>query len=312
MLSNTSTSKEFPVVSIGVPTYNGAKRIHKALDSIWNSNYPNLEVIICDNCSTDNTQEICEKEARERSEVRYFRHKENLGILRNFEFALDVATGEYFMWIADDDIVEPDVLTRYVEFLESNPDYSLVSGKIRYWVADQFSHFETASFEQDRPSRRVVGYYLWVTWGGLFHGFMRRKVAQKVPTRKVYGNDWHFVANMAYLGKIKTFDYIGYNKHLGGSSGDWSRYAKSLGEPFWVGKFPMVKIALDAYRELYRSPTFNNMPGLQKFSTGILSFLSVLYKNLPQRLRFNIKKEDYYRPPRPKKEIVNIREQVEQ
>src|SRR5690606_13586370 len=96
--------------------------------------------IICDNCSTDNTQEICEQTAREHPEVRYIRHKENLGILRNFEFALEQATGQYFMWVADDDIIEPGVLTRYVEFLEANREYSLVSGKIRYWVGDLFSH----------------------------------------------------------------------------------------------------------------------------------------------------------------------------
>lgn len=308
MLSDTS--KEFPLVSIGVPTYNGANRIHRALNSIWNSNYPNLEVIICDNCSTDRTQEICEQTARDHPQVRYFRHKENLGILRNFEFALDVATGKYFMWIADDDEVEPDVLAKYVDFLESHPDYSLVTGKIRYWVGDQVDHFEMASFEQDRPSRRVVAYYMWVIWGGLFHGFMRCDVAQRVPTRKVYGNDWHFVANMAYLGKIKTLDFVGYSKHMGGSSGNWVKYAKSLGESAWVGRFPFVKIAIDAFREFYRSPTFENMPGLTKFSAASSSGLAVLYKLLPQRLRHNIKKADYYRPLRPRGEAMEIREQM--
>jgi glycosyltransferase involved in cell wall biosynthesis len=307
MATNSSTS-DYPLLSIGVPTYNGAKRIHKALNSIWNSGYPNLEVIICDNCSTDNTQEICEQTAREHPEVRYIRHKENLGILRNFEFALEQATGQYFMWVADDDIIEPGVLTRYVEFLEANREYSLVSGKIRYWVGDLFSHFEQKTFEQASPARRFVEYYLWVQWGGLFHGLMRCDLAQKVPTRKVYGNDWHFVATMAYLGKIKTFDYIGYNKHLGGSSGHWARYAKSLGEPFWVGKFPMVKISIDAFRELYRSPVFNDMPALKKFWTGILAFLAVMYKHVPQRLRHNVPKEEYYKPPRPKSEIINLRE----
>jgi glycosyltransferase involved in cell wall biosynthesis len=308
MSSNSSTSKEYPLLSIGVPTYNGAKRIHKAMHSIWNSGYPNLEVIICDNCSTDNTQQICEQEAREHPEVRYYRHKENLGILRNFEFALAQATGQYFMWVADDDIIEPGVLTKYVDFLESNREYSLVSGKIRYWVGDLFSHFEEKNFEHESPTRRYVQYYLWVRWGGLFHGLMRCDLAQKVPTRMVYGNDWHYVATMAYLGKIKTFDYVGYNKHLGGSSGNWAKYAKSLGEPFWVGRFPMAKIAIDAFLELYRSPVFDDMPALKKFGTGFLAFWAAMYKNLPERLRFNIPKEERYKPPIPKTDIINLRE----
>jgi hypothetical protein len=50
------------------------------------------------------------------------------------------------------------------------------------------------------------------------------------------------------------------------------------------------------------------MPGLKKFSTGVLAFMAVMYKHLPQEWRHNIKKEEYYKPPRPKTEIINLRE----
>src|SRR5690606_2022399 len=156
--------------------------------------------------------------------------------------------------------------------------------------------------------RRYVQYYLWVRWGGLLHVLSRCGLAQQFPTRMVYGNDCHYVATMAYLGKIKTFDYVGYNKHLGGSSGNWAKYAKSLGEPFWVGRFPMAKIAIDAFLELYRSPVFDDMPALKKFGTGFLAFWAAMYKNLPERLRFNIPKEERYKPPIPKTDIINLRE----
>lgn len=287
---NNATEKEYPLVSIGLPTYNGAKRIHRALNSIWAQSYPNLEVTICDNCSTDNTQELCEQVAREHPEVRYVRHKENLGILPNFEFALAEAKGKYFMWLADDDALEPEVLFSYVDFLEGNPEYHLVTGSIRYWRDGKENHFEMVNLENDNAKKRVIDYYLWVLWGGMFHGFMRTEVAQKVPTRKAYGNDWHFVANMAYLGKVKTLDFIGYNKYLGGSSGNAVRFAKSIKEPWWVGRFPIVKIGLDAYLELYRSPTFDRMPVSEKFFTAVSSAIVVLYKQLPTVLRHNINK----------------------
>lgn len=298
------SAKEYPLVSIGLPTYNGAKRIHRALNSIWAQNYPNLEVTICDNCSTDNTQELCEQVAREHPEVRYFRHKENLGILPNFEFALAQATGKYFMWLADDDALEPEVIFKYVDFLEQNPDYHLVTGRIRYWKDGQEHHHEMVSLENDNPRKRVVDYYHWVLWGGMFHGFMRTEVAQKVPTRKVYGNDWHFVANMAYLGRLKTLDFVGYNKYLGGSSGNWARYARSLNEPRWVGSLPVVKIALDAYKEPYRSPVFDGMPAGQKFLTAISSAAVVLYKLLPARLRHNVNKDDYFTSVQPSNQLA--------
>lgn len=295
--------KEYPMISIGVPTYNGAKRIHKALDSIWAQRYPNLEVIICDNCSTDGTGELCEQVAREHPEVRYIRHKENLGILPNFEFALTQAKGKYFMWLADDDALEPEVLNKYVDFLERNDKYHLVTGRIRYWKNGKEHHHEMITLENDKPAKRVVDYYMWVRWGGMFHGFMRTEIAQKVPTRKVYGNDWHFVANMAYLGRMKTLDFVGYNKYLGGSSGDWARYARSLNEPRWVERFPIVKIGLDAYRELYRSPVFDTMPRRSKFFTAISSTFVVLYKMLPAALRHNIKKSDYYGSVQPSSQL---------
>lgn len=303
MSPSLDTSKEYPLVSIGLPTFNGASRIHRALDSIWIQDYPNLEVIICDNCSTDGTQELCQQIAREHPQVRYIRHKENLGILRNFEFALAEAKGKYFMWIADDDSMEAGVITSYVDFLDKNPDYELVTGKLRYWKDGKEHHFEGLTLEQNSASRRVIEYYLWVRWGGLFHGFMRTGVAQKVPTRKVYGNDWHFVANFAYLGKIKTFEYVGYNKFLGGSSGNWARYARQLNEPLWVGRFPLVKIAIDAYMELYRSPTFDRMPGVSKFFTGVASFFVVLYKLLPSALRHNVRKEGAFQKMGSKEQV---------
>lgn len=312
MPNAAETSQKLPLVSIGMPTYNGAKRIGAALNSIWNSKYPSLDVIICDNCSTDETRELCEQVASEHPEVRYIRHEENIGIRRNFECALNNAKGEYFMWVSDDDFIEPDIFVRYVAFLQNNLDYSLVTGKIRYWVGKDISHLEGVSFEQAGPSKRMVEYYLWVRWGGMVHSMMRTKVAQAIPIPDVYGYDWHYVANVAFMGKLKVFDFVGYNKHLGGSSGNWVKMARTMGEPFWVGRFPVVKLALDAFQQLYRSPSFDGMSAFSKFFAATSCGFAVLYKLLPQSWRHNIRKDEKYRSIRPKEEIIHLREQMDQ
>src|SRR5690606_28914777 len=181
---------------------------------------------------------------REHPEVHYIRHPENIGILKNFEFCLKAATGKYFMWLSDDDSLESDSLSKCVAFLESNPEYVLATGKIRYLVGDEVSHLEGVSFEHSSASKRIVQYYAWVRWGGMFHGLMRREPAQKVPKRNVYGYDWHYVANITFLGKAKVFDFVSYNKSMGGGvSGNWIRMAKSLKEPTWVGRMPKLKIS---------------------------------------------------------------------
>ena len=68
-----------PLVSIGVPVYNGEKGLALALDSLLCQNYKNLEIIISDNCSTDNTSDICKQYASKDSRITYYRFEENKG-----------------------------------------------------------------------------------------------------------------------------------------------------------------------------------------------------------------------------------------
>jgi len=92
-----------PLVSIGLPVYNGADSIKIALKSLLNQTYHNFELIISDNCSTDDTGVICEDYAKRDSRIRYFRQPVNRGAIFNFNFVLKKAKGDYFMWAADDD-----------------------------------------------------------------------------------------------------------------------------------------------------------------------------------------------------------------
>ena len=92
-----------PIVSIGMPVYNGEKFIDDALDSLLEQTFTNFELILSDNASTDATESICRNYAKRDSRIKYFRQEKNIGALRNFQFVLDEAVGEYFMWAACDD-----------------------------------------------------------------------------------------------------------------------------------------------------------------------------------------------------------------
>jgi glycosyltransferase involved in cell wall biosynthesis len=92
-----------PVVSIGMPVFNGEKFIRQALDSLLAQTFTDFELIISDNASTDATGSICRIYAEQDSRIRYIRQQENLGALSNFQFVLNEARGEYFMWAACDD-----------------------------------------------------------------------------------------------------------------------------------------------------------------------------------------------------------------
>ena len=103
-----------PKVSIGMPVYNGEVFIRDALDSLVAQSFANFELIISDNASTDHTEAICRRYASQDSRINYVRQTKNIGADANFQFVLDKATGEYFMWNAADDFRSKDCIEYYL------------------------------------------------------------------------------------------------------------------------------------------------------------------------------------------------------
>ena len=267
------------MVTIGIPTYNGSKRIGRPIESIWKQNYPNLEIIISDNCSTDNTKEVIENICKDHPEIRYVRQETNIKQMPNYDFVLRAARGKYFMWLADDDFIEPDFVMRAVQFLEAHDDYSLASGKIQYWQEEKRDLLEGGfTFEQNSPSTRVARFYSKVVYAGIIHGLIRTECVKDITFFVVIGNDYHFVANLLFLGKVKNFDFTGYNKHFGGVSRDFRGYAKHMGESWLTGYFPHLKMAKDAFTEVFsRSVVFSRMPFLSRLGLAVRSWFGVVY-----------------------------------
>ena len=99
-------NEKSPLVSIGLPVFNGEKSLAQALDALLDQDYSNLEIIISDNGSTDRTSEICEEFLKKDTRIKYYRSSENLGSNWNFNRVFDLSSGKYFMWAAHDDMRE--------------------------------------------------------------------------------------------------------------------------------------------------------------------------------------------------------------
>src|SRR5262245_42112985 len=110
-----------PRVSIGLPVYNGAQYLAEALDSLLAQTYANFELIICDNASTDQTEEICHAYAKRDKRIYYIRNKTNIGASRNYMHTFERASAEYFRWATYDDISAQDFLARCIEVLDREP-----------------------------------------------------------------------------------------------------------------------------------------------------------------------------------------------
>ncbi len=113
IISNSADSpgrRHAPVVSIGMAVYNGEKYLREALDSLLAQTFSDFELIISDNASTDDTQNICLEYASQDSRIRYIRQDINQGSAFNFRFVLAEALGTFFMWAAHDDAWEKNWL----------------------------------------------------------------------------------------------------------------------------------------------------------------------------------------------------------
>jgi glycosyltransferase involved in cell wall biosynthesis len=98
-----------PLISIGIPTYNRANSYLKhALRSAVNQTYKNIEIIVSDNCSQDDTESVVKGFGDSR--IRYFRQKENIGAVGNCNFCLEQSRGEYLLLLLDDDLVDDDFI----------------------------------------------------------------------------------------------------------------------------------------------------------------------------------------------------------
>lgn len=115
------------LVSIILPTYNGAVRISDAIKSVLNQSYTNWELLVIDDGSKDNTKEIVENFTKTDSRVKYIKNENNLGIQKTLNKGIREAKGEYIARIDDDDIwCDSQKLEKQVEFLDKNKDYVLV------------------------------------------------------------------------------------------------------------------------------------------------------------------------------------------
>ena len=109
-----------PKVTIGIPAYNGAKTIEKAINSILAQTFKDFELIISDDASDDETGSICQRYALKDSRIFYVRQVQNIGEYSNSKFLLSKAKGKYFMWLANDDWLSPEFVEVNVSALERN------------------------------------------------------------------------------------------------------------------------------------------------------------------------------------------------
>lgn len=108
------------MISIALATYNGSKFIREQLDSILTQSMDDFEIIVSDDCSTDNTFQILQEYADKDDRFKIFQNRQNLGFKKNFEHILSLCNGEFIAFCDQDDIWEPNHLETLYKNIEDN------------------------------------------------------------------------------------------------------------------------------------------------------------------------------------------------
>ena len=285
---------DFPLVSIGLVAYNREQKIGRAIESVLSQDYQNIELIISNDFSTDNTHDTCLAYAKKDGRVRYFNQKVNLGMTQNFVFVQKEAKGDFFMWLSDDDWLDKDYISKCIKSLR-NKEYSLVCGKTRFYKDDTLLNKEDVlNINDNNSEKRVIDYFKSVGSNVILYGLMPMEVINKVVYKNTFGADLLVSAQVVFQGKVRTLEDTFFNYSEGGISNSSEKLAQYYG----FNK----KQALHPYRVLVKSvfldvfvggPIYQSLPLVQRFILALQAALVIRERfaqfQLETKIRSNLK-----------------------
>ena len=118
------------LISIGIPTYNRADGyLRQALESAVSQTYQDIEIIVSDNCSSDQTESVVK--GFQDSRIVYVKHSQNIGAIRNYNYCLEQAQGEYFLLLHDDDLIDADFLETCMHAVKYGDEVGIIQTGVR-------------------------------------------------------------------------------------------------------------------------------------------------------------------------------------
>ena len=226
------------LISVIIPSFNHEKFITSTIKSIINQTFRNLELIIIDDNSTDNTQNAVlslENECRKRfTNFKFIKKEQNKGINNSLNTGIDLANGEFVYIIASDDIAKPEAIETFYSFIKDKADYALITGDGElidennnriFWDHEFNPHkkydpvvakYKTTAQRMEKSARinflsEQYGDYKTLLWSNyITNGYLLRKSAliEAGKYREDVLEDWYMNLQLAKKYKFKFIDKI--------------------------------------------------------------------------------------------------------
>jgi len=146
--------EQLPFVSIIITTYNYAHTVGYAIDSALAQDYPRLEVLVVDNCSTDTTPQLVERYQAD-SRFRYIRNDSNIGMVPNHNKGLRESRGDYVVFLSADDFLLPHHVSRSFSFLRDHPEIDVLYAST-FFVDENGRFIGVRAMSGTEPTRAVA------------------------------------------------------------------------------------------------------------------------------------------------------------
>ena len=253
------TEFKLPLVSIGIPVYNGETTIKKLLESVLNQSYENIEVIISDNLSNDSTPNICNKYKKNDKRINYIRQKNNIGISNNFNFVFNNSGGKYFIWAADDDFFEKEFIEKCVEKMEANPKAALCNTITNQYVSGFKEKVCETRLDTFIKKKNFFNFFKEVLFNfpaTAIYGLYRAEFVKKTDLWKnTFSGDLIFILQLALLGNFvqvekNLFNYVSKNKWKSKEQDYYDFYGKYKIPLFFS---PFFNIIISHFKNILKS-----------------------------------------------------------
>ena len=194
-------------MSLGVPVYNAERYLDQCLSALLAQDYPDFEIIISDNASTDRTWAICRHFADRDPRIRLHRHTRNVGGPANYARVVDLARGEFFKWVAYDDLCRPAYLRSCVTALDAGGPTVLLAYPRTLLIDEENAvigpYVDGLDLRSPRPWRRVARAARRLNLCHAHFGLFRLAALRRTGLVRPYlSSDYTLVAEVAQLGQI--------------------------------------------------------------------------------------------------------------